>query len=210
MPVVSSPHVHQRLSRRSAAARRIDAAIHRRRARFYLRHLLAHVPTGKRLIDVGAGDGLLVKMLAEATDAASVRAFDVESRQLGPVPVEVYDGTKLPIDDAGADVSLCVTVLHHCADAKRVLSEIRRVTSQRFLLVEDRFNSPADRLAVLGVHHYLRWVESMPFDRHGFADTTQWCRLLNEAGFAVVQTKHLGIAVPWLPVTNTLFVCEPA
>ena len=61
---------------------------------------------------------------------------------------------------------------------------------------------------MLGVHHYLRWVESMPFDRHGFASTAQWCQLLNEAGFAVVETKRLGIAVPWLPVTNTLFICE--
>ena len=209
MPVASLPRVRHRLSRQSAAARCIDAAIHRRRARFYLRHLLPHVSTGKRLVDVGAGDGLLVKMLTDATDAASVRAFDVESRQLGPVPVEVYDGKTLPIDDAGADISLCVTVLHHCTDARRVLSEIRRVTSQRFLLVEDRFNSLPDRLAVLGVHHYLRWVESMPFDRHGFASTTQWCQLLNEAGFAVVETKRLGIAVPWLPVTNTLFICAP-
>ena len=210
MPVASSPHVDERLSRRSATARRIDAAIHGRRARFYLRHLQPHVPAGKRLIDVGAGDGLLAKMLADATDAASLRAFDVEARQVGPVPVEVYDGHTLPIDDGGADVSICVTVLHHCDDVKRVLSEIRRVTGERFLLIEDRYNSLLDRMVVLGVHHYLRWVESMPFNKGGFADTGRWRRLLNDAGFAVVATKRLGIAVPWLPVTNTLFVCDPA
>ena len=200
----------QRLSRRSTLARRVDDSIHQRRAAFYRRHLLPEVPEGRCLLDVGAGDGLLIEGLARDSRARSARGFDIEPRSLGSFEVEVYDGKHLPLADGAADVTICVTVLHHCDEAERVLGEIRRVTAQRLLLVEDRFDSRLDRFGVIGFHHYLSRVESMPFDPNGFRSTEQWRGRLEKAGFRVRACRPLGRAVWWFPIVNTLFVADPA
>jgi ubiquinone/menaquinone biosynthesis C-methylase UbiE len=197
-----------RISQRNEAARRIDAGIHRRRADFFLRALRPLIRPGESLLDVGAGDGLLISMLAQETGSPA-RGFDIEARELGGFPVEVYDGMHLPLPDQSVDVSICVAVLHHCQDAPQVMREIRRVTRKRFLLVEDKFDTVLDRWAVIGFHRYLRWVEAMPFDPRGFSSSSEWSKRLEDAGFDVCEVRRLGYALPPSPVVNTLFVCEP-
>lgn len=201
------PEVEQRPSQRLALARRVDSRIHQRRAEFYAGKLAPYIPRGSSLLDLGAGDGLLVNMLARSLDLKP-RAFDVEARSLGGFPVEVYDGRRLPLPDGAVDVSICVAVLHHCEDAQAMLREIRRVTRKTFLLVEDRFDSAWDRLGVVGFHHYLRWIESMPFNRSGFASTSQWRDRLAAAGLAVTEATILGKPLACFPIVNTLFVAQ--
>ena len=200
--------VDRRFSRRFATAAKVDDDIHRQRARFNFNALRPWVTEGASLLDLGAGDGLLVSMLAADT-GGTARGFDIEPRQLGDFTVEVYDGRHLPVADQSADICLCVAVLHHCEDAGQVLREIRRITRSRFLLIEDRFDSWRDRVGVIGFHHYLRLVENMPFDPRGFRSTSQWRRRLEEAGFEIEQVHTLGRAVRWFPIVNTLFVCQP-
>lgn len=200
-------HVDQRPSQRIAVVRKADERIHRKRADFFVEKLSPHIAPGSSLLDVGAGDGLLAARLS-ANLNLSARGFDVETRGLGPFPVEVYDGRHIPMPDASVDVTICVAVLHHCDDLPRVLREIRRVTRKRFLLVDDRYDTFWQRIGVVGFHHYLNWIESMPFHGSGFASTEGWTRRLAEAGFRVVQVQALGKPVRWFPVSNTLFVAE--
>lgn len=201
--------VDDRPSQRWAFARKLDADIHTKRAAFFADALTPHIPTGSSLLDVGAGDGLLASTLRDRMQL-NVRAVDIEARSLGNLQVEVYDGKTLPLDDQSVDYAMCVAVLHHCDDPVAVLREIRRVTRKRLLLVEDLFDSATDRLCVIGFHHYLRFVEKMPFNRNGFASTGRWRERLFEAGFRLSRTIVLGKAVRWFPVMNTLMICEPA
>jgi len=202
--------VSQRLSRASGWGRRIDQGIHGRRAAFNLRHIAPLVPRGARVLDLGAGDGLLAGQLARH-NRCQVLGVDVEDRALSDVPLLLYDGARLPLADDAVDVSICVAVLHHCDNLEAVLGELRRVTRGKLLLIEDRFESWLDRLCVIAVHHYLRAVESMPFRRAGFGDVATWRTRLAAAGFRSAEVIPLpGRAVPWIPVRNVLYVAEPA
>ncbi|MCC7191783.1 MAG: class I SAM-dependent methyltransferase [Phycisphaeraceae bacterium] len=196
-----------RPSQRSAVVRNADDHIHRKRAAFFTERLSRYIEPGSSLLDVGAGDGLLAANLSSKLNLKA-RAFDVEARGLGPFPVEVYDGKHIPLADSAVEITICVAVLHHCDDLSQVLREIRRVTRRRFLLVDDRYDTFWQRVGVVGFHHYLNWIESMPFHKSGFASTQGWTQRLADAGFKVVQVQPLGKPIRWFPVSNTLFVAE--
>jgi ubiquinone/menaquinone biosynthesis C-methylase UbiE len=204
--------VDARLSQKNWLTRAIDAYIHRFRANFYFKALSPHIKPDDVLLDVGAGDGLLTSRLVSAIGVREAHGFDVEPRALGAFPVKLYDGRHLPMPDQSVDVTICVTVLHHCDDAAQVLREIRRVTRKRFLLVEDRFDSEADKKRVIGFHKYLERVEAMPFDPRGFSHSKEWKNRLAAAGFDVKAGPiDCGCPLPW-PMTRvptTLFVAEP-
>ena len=200
--------VQDRPSRRWAFARRLDADIHTKRAAFFADALTPHITPSSSMLDVGAGDGLLAATLRDRL-RLNVHAVDIEARSLGNLQVEVYDGKTLPLADQSVDYSICVAVLHHCDDPVAVLREIRRVTRKRLLLVEDLFDSFTDRVGVIGFHHYLRFVEKMPFNPDGFASTGRWRERLFEAGLRMNRVVVLGKAVRWFPVVNTLLICDP-
>jgi len=197
-----------RPSQRWSVTRRVDAGIHHTRASFFRDALKPHIQRGQSMLDVGAGDGVLASMLRDELDL-KVRAVDIEARELADLKVEVYDGLHLPLDDKSVDCTICVAVLHHCNDPMAVLREIRRVTRSRFLLVEDLFDSAWDRTCVIGFHHYLNWIESMPFRRDGFASRADWQKRLESTGFRVIETRLIGKAVRAFPVINTLTIAEP-
>lgn len=199
---------HQsRLSRRFTVARKADQVIHLRRAEFNLRFILPWIEAGSTVADIGAGDGLLASSIQQQADAR-VRGFDIEARELSNFQVEVYDGNHIPAEEGAFDTSICVAVLHHCDDAERVVSEIARVTRKRFLLVEDRFDSALDRWGVIGFHHYLKWVERMPFNPAGFRTTQAWCSLLEKHGFEIRKIVPMGRSMKLIPIHNTLLVAE--
>lgn len=100
---------------------------------------LARLGPGDRLLDIGAGTGLLA--LAAAPHVARVSALDVSPamcdrlkfnvKRLGVENAEILLGTatELPLAGASVDVVLSNYCFHHLRDSEKVqaLSEIRRV-----------------------------------------------------------------------------------
>jgi ubiquinone/menaquinone biosynthesis C-methylase UbiE len=100
---------------------------------------LAQLSAGDRLLDVGAGTGLLAQ--AAAREVAHVIALDgspamcshLESKfaclELTNAEVLIGDATDLPLSDNEIDVVVSNYCLHHLSDADkgRALLEIRRV-----------------------------------------------------------------------------------
>ena len=100
--------------------------VRRRRA-----FLLEHVRAGRRVLDLGCGEGDFAAAAAEA--GADVLSVDVAAEAIRrararhpDLRFEHVDDT-LPADDASFDLVWCSEVLEHVLDTARLLSEARRV-----------------------------------------------------------------------------------
>jgi SAM-dependent methyltransferase len=163
-----------RLHRRLVHARRVER----------LTSLIAVlVPPGARVVDVGAGDGLLASRLLAARPDISIRGLDVLARHPTHVPVELFDGAHVPLADASCDVALLVDVLHHAANAAALLAECARV-ARRAVIVKDHLR---EGFAAGPTLAFMDWMGNA---RHGVRLTyhyftrAEWRRVMADLGLA--------------------------
>jgi SAM-dependent methyltransferase len=99
------------------------------------------------ILDVGAGDGLVGRALAERL-GARVLGVDVHVQPRSAIPVEPYDGRRLPFEDGAFDVVTLADVLHHADAPERLLAETLRV-ARRAVVVKDHYRESAAAGAML-------------------------------------------------------------
>ncbi len=90
------------------------------------------------MLDVGAGDGAVAAGVREFRPGLDVSGVDVLVRADTRIPVQEYDGKKLPFHDNAFDCVLLTDVLHHTPDPQAVLAECARV-SRRYVIVKDHY-----------------------------------------------------------------------
>jgi len=93
-------------------------------------------PEGKKILDVGCGNGGV--SIAFALSGAEVSGVEIED-ELYKISIEharslsadpdfyLYDGQRLPFEDATFDFAVSVSVIEHTDDARLYLAEILRV-----------------------------------------------------------------------------------
>jgi SAM-dependent methyltransferase len=102
--------------------------VHQRRVRVLARHLEGMLPaTTRSVLDVGCGDGRLAEELLRLRPGLEVEGMDVMARPDAMIPVTVFDGRSLPIDERSVDAVILVDVLHHTEDPMVLLREAGRV-----------------------------------------------------------------------------------
>lgn len=173
-----------------------DRLVYGRRIRVLARHLAELVPQGARVLDVGAGDGLLARRVLDARPDLTMCGVDVLVRPRTHVPVTPFDGTTLPFPDDAFDAVMMVDVLHHAADPERLLREIRRVARVAVIikdhLVRGLLAEPTLRL--------MDWVGNA---RHGVAlpyaywTPARWREALADAGLRMVERRERLGLYPW-------------
>jgi ArsR family transcriptional regulator len=156
----------------------------------YVAQLLALVPEGKTVVEVGFGTGGLLPALA----ARGARVIGVdhspamleEARRrlaqagLAGIDLRLGEMTHLPLPDRSADCVVLNMVLHHAADPAVVLAEIRRALLPGGILV----------LADLA-RHEREWVREQLADQwlgFGEEELKGW---LTVAGFGEILCKHI-------------------
>jgi SAM-dependent methyltransferase len=103
----------------------------------------------ERLLDVGAGTGVIAEAMAQLLPVREVQAIDMVDRfcpKLG-VTCQTYDGQHIPFADGHFDAATLNNVLHHVPVAARVglLAEIRRVTTGPLYIKDHEQRGLVDR-----------------------------------------------------------------
>jgi SAM-dependent methyltransferase len=117
-----------------------------------IRDLAGLLPAGTcRILDVGAGSGLIGEAIAVLFPGKSVVGVDVAPNTLKGlrIPLVKFDGRRLPFADHSFDSALFCNVLHHVRPEVRkgLLREALRVTGGGTLVVKDHLASaPLDGL----------------------------------------------------------------
>lgn len=97
----------------------------------------------KKVLEVGAGDGSILKFLADAEFSPEYHAVEISesgvahvlSRNIKNVKsVQVFDGYKLPFADDSFDLIILSHVLEHVEHERVLLREIKRVA--RYCIIE--------------------------------------------------------------------------
>jgi SAM-dependent methyltransferase len=113
-----------------------------------LRDLATLLPGGEcRVLDIGAGSGLLAQAVASLFPGKTVVALDVAPRPLPTlrIPYQKFDGSHLPFDDSTFDCALFCNVLHHVHPDLRLglLNNALRVTGGGPIVIKDHLAETA-------------------------------------------------------------------
>jgi SAM-dependent methyltransferase len=155
--------------------------VHGRRVERITSLVGALVPPGADVVDVGAGDGLLASRLLASRPDIRIRGLDVLKREATHVPVELFDGARIPLDDASCDVVLLVDVLHHADDAGALLAQCARVARQA-VIVKDHLR---EGFAAGSTLAFMDWMGNA---RHGvrltyhYLTRAEWLDLIARTG----------------------------
>ena len=141
------------------------------RMRFRKAVRIAQIPSGARVLDVGARDGGLKAFLPGGTTYQGVEI----APEFAAPDIRIHDvSTGLPFDDAAFDAAFCIEVMEHVPNPFGLMTEIHRVLRPAGVLV----------LSVPNPYHFkeLIWNVFRIPDRQGhlYGWTWQTMRQLGE------------------------------
>ncbi len=110
--------------------------VYSRRVRVLTDHLAELLPADAEVLDVGAGDGLIDRLILDRRGDLRIEGLDVLVRERTHVPVRSFDGRTIPAPDDSVDAMMFVDVLHHTPDPRVLLGEAARV-ARRAVVVKD-------------------------------------------------------------------------
>jgi SAM-dependent methyltransferase len=140
------------------------------------------IPAKASVLDVGTGDGKLAATVLALRNDVTIKGVDVLARPRSAIPVELFDGRRIPLEDASVDAVLCVDVLHHADDAQQLLAECGRV-ARTAVVIKDHLREGVLAQSTLRVMDWVgnaRHGVSLPyhyFTRQEWHDMIARCRL---------------------------------
>ena|ERR1700761_202187 len=116
----------------------------------------------KKVLEVGAGDGSILKLLAEQNFAPEYHAVEIsesgvehiKSRKIeGLKSVQIFDGYHLPFGDNSFDLVILSHVLEHVEHERLLLRELKRVAAFCVIEVPRDYKADVDKR----IKHFLAY-----------------------------------------------------
>ena len=185
----------------SVVSRAHGHAVLTRRVRVLGERIAALLPPNARVLDVGSGDGSVAATVQRQREDARITGIDVLVRPTTQIPVQSFDGKRIPFDDASYDAVTLVDVLHHADDPGALLAEAARV-APKAVIVKDHL---ADGLAARPTLRAMDWVGNASFGvalPYNYWSSAQWTQAFAQHGLTIdVAITRLGLYPPpasWL------------
>ncbi|KUF08666.1 bifunctional 2-polyprenyl-6-hydroxyphenol methylase/3-demethylubiquinol 3-O-methyltransferase UbiG [Pseudoponticoccus marisrubri] len=158
---------------------------------------------GAEVLDLGCAGGFMAEALttrgARVTGIdpaeAAIAAGRARAQEVGQtIRYDVGVGEDLPYDDASFDMVVCVDVLEHVSDLRRVLAEVARVLRPGGVFLYDTINrNPVSRLGAITVaEDLLGLLPKGTHDPELFIKPEELRAALETAGLRPGPTKGLG------------------
>jgi SAM-dependent methyltransferase len=167
-----------------------------RRVRVLCSHLSHLIPKNSRVLDVGCGDGLIAWLLMQIRSDVGFQGIDVLVRPGTKIPVEAFDGQRIPYENESFDAVLLVDVLHHAENPLSLLKESLRV-SRNAVVIKDHL------LDGFLAGPTLRFMDRVGNLRHGVSlrydywPQERWLQTFESIGAQVTSwNQRLGL-YPW-------------
>ena len=116
----------------------------------------------KKVLEVGAGDGSILKLLSDQNFAPEYHAVEIsdsgvahiKSRDIrNLISVQEFDGYKLPFEDDSFDLIILSHVLEHVEHERLLLREIKRVSKSFVIEVPIDYKTNVDKR----IRHFLAY-----------------------------------------------------
>ena len=156
------------------------------------RKLVPHLAQGDRVLDYGAGTGLISGWLARRAGIAPTLADLVEygNRRREYPFLRMDDPFHVPAEDGAFDAVLLLFALHHnrYEEQGKVLAEAARLARRRLIVIEDTPLSAVDRA------FNVFWDKALNL-RHGvptpfaFREVDEWIAVFMEHGLEPVRVE---------------------
>ena len=160
-----------------------------------------YIRKGARTLDVGCGNGVVSRILAERFSLDLV-GTDIEDYRKEKVAFVPMDGKTLPFMDEAFEFVLLNDTLHHAADQAALLAEARRVG--RTVLVFEVEPGPGIALFDRCINFFHHRSMPMPL---AFRSTEGWRRFMTERGIAATVVP-LGRPRWWYPFRHVLIIAH--
>ncbi|MBX3166907.1 MAG: methyltransferase domain-containing protein [Candidatus Eremiobacteraeota bacterium] len=173
------------------AFRRIHQVLVQNRRRERLAECLGHTLGSEalQLLDVGCGSGEVAECLQRRLPLAEVRGVDVLVRPHTRIPVEAFDGKKLPFPDDSFDYCLLVDVLHHTERPQELLRECLRVARRGIVVKDHLCDSRWDRARLRLMDFVGNWGHGVVLP-YNYLSREQWRRLGADLRFSAVHWQE--------------------
>jgi SAM-dependent methyltransferase len=110
-----------------------------------------------KILDVGCGNGKFGEALAKKF-TANVCGVDVVDYANANIPIDFYDGFRLPFEDKSFDVIVLAMMLHHVRHQEDLIDEAIRCSRRAIIIYEDTYFSPWQRVAITWNDFYSNMV----------------------------------------------------
>ena len=169
-----------------------EKLVFNRRARVLVDGIGALLPVESSMLDVGTGNGEIAKLIGERQKGTQVQGIDIMLRETTHIPVTLFDGTTIPLEDNSVDVVTFVDVLHHTNDPQILISEAARVARKAVIIKDHLSENVIDHLTL----RLMDWVGNAPHGvvlPYNYAPRRDWDRWFSNAG---LETDTFSTNVP--------------
>ena len=156
--------------------------IYKKRADFYANRVLPFIKENEKVLDIGAGNGVIAKVINKKADVTLVDVIDYNQTDLTLI---IYNGKTLPFPDNHFDTSLLVAVLHHTEYPEELLKEAKRV-SKRLIIVEEVYTTRFGKLFLSLWDWFFNIATKAPL-YFNFHSKKEWNQIFNRLGLTMVD-----------------------
>jgi SAM-dependent methyltransferase len=181
--------------------RSLHAPIYAHRQAVLVKLIGVHLMPDAQVLDVGCGFGHLGRAIMDYLPTAKVQGLERAKRDGELIPVQAYDGTRMPWADNTFDVVILADVLHHELHPDHLLRESVRI-SRKLIIVKDHLR---EGLLAWPRICLLDWAANVPYGvpcTYRYNNLSEWRSTFKPLPVELKE-EHQSIDI-YPPVVNVL------